>query len=103
MIEIPLGISPIALVSTLSGGLLLLPLIIWRKRKLNKFLKKWFVEMIKELLNYEPSKEETKKFMKYIKKELEIATIIKITVITIAFFELVSFLFLDFSFLLIET
>jgi len=71
MIDFPIGISPIAIVSTLSGGLMLIPLIIYRRRKLNKFLKKWYREMINELLDYEPEKKEIKTFIKFIKKELK--------------------------------
>lgn len=66
-----IGLSPLAIISTLSGGILIIPLIIYRRRKLNKFLKKWYIEIIEELLDYTPKKEEIKRFLKYIKRELK--------------------------------
>lgn len=64
-------ISPISIIATLSGGILLVPLIIYRRRKLTKYLKKWYKQMILELYNYKPDKKEVKKFIKHIKKELK--------------------------------
>tara|TARA_Y100000310_G_scaffold343851_1_gene453501 strand:- start:1537 stop:2178 length:642 start_codon:yes stop_codon:yes gene_type:complete len=64
-------LSPISIIATLSGGVLLIPLIIYRRRKLSKYLKKWYIEMIKELYDYLPNKKEVKKFIKHIKKELK--------------------------------
>ena len=64
-------ISPISIIATLSGGILLVPLIIYRRRKLTKYLKKWYKQMILELYNHKPDKKEVKKFIKHIKRELK--------------------------------
>lgn len=64
-------LSPISIIATLSGGILLVPLIIYRRRKLTNYLKKWYIEIIDELHDYTPDKKELKIFLKHIKKELK--------------------------------
>jgi hypothetical protein len=64
-------LSPISIIGAISGGVLLIPLIIYRRRKLTKYLQKWYKEIIGELHDYNPDKKEMKKFIKHIKKELK--------------------------------